>query len=97
MNIIDRIARMIDSEGAYSECYDGTGASAIKQPFSTRQKYFQARYEYLAIQIVDLFLGCERDDIRKDRITWEIDGWEKHGLPRERAERMLKEKFGIPK
>lgn len=54
MNIVEQVARMIDAEGAYAVGYPSTDPSAQPIPFTTRQKYFQAKYEHLAVEIVKL-------------------------------------------
>ena len=81
MNLVERIARMIDAEGAYYEAFNGTGPEAQKHDFTVRQKYFQANYELRAIEILNLLRPVGKDKIRNDLIEWEKFGWKRLGVP----------------
>ena len=80
MNLVEEIARMIDDEGAYSVASTGTdGGEPI--PFTTRQKYFQAKYECRAIELLKKIGGLTSTAIRTDLIEWEMRGWKGRGMP----------------
>lgn len=81
MNLVERIARIIDAEGAYAEAYDGTGGNARLHELTTRQKYFRAKYELKATQILKLVLSYNAETIKKMLIEFEMDGWRKLGIP----------------
>lgn len=83
MNIVETVARMIDAEGAYAKAFGGTDASSPAIPFTTRQKYFQAKYEMQAIEILKLAAGAGTDKIKADLIQFEKDGWKRLGVPLE--------------
>lgn len=80
MNLVEQIARIIDSEGAYSVAYDGTGPNAKQHPVTSRQEYFRAKYECDAIKILELINDYTDDKVRDDLIQWHKDGWEKLGF-----------------
>lgn len=79
-NLVERIARMIDAEGAYSTWMNSADADAKQHPFSTRQLYFQSSYELKAIEILKALAGVPLETIRADLIEWEKLGWERLGI-----------------
>ena len=97
-NLVEQIAKMIDTEGAYAVAYPSTAPSE-PIPFTTRQKYFQAKYELLAIEIVKMLMAIERVKIRSDIIAWEKAGWLRMGVPindpkfKEQADRIIEAKY----
>lgn len=99
MNLVEQIARMIDAEGAYTEWFDGTDEDAKPHPLTPRQKYFQAKYECQAIEILKLIGVMNKATIRSDLIEWEKMGWMRLGVPidrpdlKERAEEIIAGKY----
>lgn len=96
MRLVEEVARMIDQEGAYSEwCHtDGTPVEP-----TVRQKYFQAKYECIAIDILKLVLKKSASEIRGELILFEKEGWRRLGVPiddpriKDEADRIIAEKF----
>lgn len=82
LNIVERIARMIDAEGAYGMAFPGTNPAADPIPFTTRQKYFQADYELKAIHILKMLLsaGLATEEVREQLVAWEKHGWARLGI-----------------
>lgn len=78
MNLVEKIARMIDTEGAYSVWKTENGEDS---EFTTRQRYWQAKYECLAIDIIKTLMQVSAKDMREDLIAWEKQGWANLGLP----------------
>lgn len=97
-NLVEQIARMIDAEGAYAVGYPSTNPSQ-PIPFTVRQKYFQAKYECLAIEIVKMLMAIERAKMRSDLIAWEKAGWLRLGVPindpefKDQADRIIEAKY----
>lgn len=81
INLVDQIARIIDTEGAYSIAVDGTGPGAKMHPHTTRQKYWQAKYELLAIEILKRVGNYSRKEISEHLIEFEKAGWLRLGVP----------------
>lgn len=81
VNLVERIARMIDTEGAYAEAYDGTGEDARLHELTTRQKYFRAAYELKATQLLKMTLEYDAETIKKMLIEFEMSGWRELGVP----------------
>jgi len=81
MNLIEQIARKIDTEGAYSEWFDGTGLDAKKILPTTRQKYYRSRAEHLASEVAKIILEAGIERLRSDAENFEIECWGKLGLP----------------
>ena len=80
MNIVERVARTTDAEGAYSEWYDGTSAKTPIES-TTRQKYFRAKYECDAVAILKVALEMDPESIRADLVKFEVSGWGRLGIP----------------
>ena len=102
MNLVEQVARMIDSEGAYGIAYPDSSGTSSPIPFSIRQKYFQAKYECLAIDIIKRLMAARHAEMRTDLIAWEKDGWRRLGVPigdpkfKEDADRIIDAKYPIP-
>ena len=102
MNLVEQIARMIDREGAYGIGFNGTGPNAQPHPFTTRQKYWQATYELLAVEILKKLMATPKDEIRNSLIEFERSGWLRLGVPvddpqfKELADKTIADKYPIP-
>jgi hypothetical protein len=96
MNIVEKIARMVDREGAYSEWQDATGKIV---PPSIHQEYFQALYESLAVDLLKLFLTLNAKEVREELVEFEKNGWRKLGVPiddpriKKQADELIAAKF----
>jgi hypothetical protein len=96
VNLVEKIARMMDKEGAYSTGYPSTNPKTKPIPFSTRQKYWQSTYECIAIDILNLISSISKDQIKEDLIEWEKYNWERLGLSKEVIRNLhdiIKEKY----
>ena len=78
--LIDVIAKMIDSEGAFSANYTTTGLGSKPIPPSSRQKYFQAKYRHTAVKIVRLLLDRSHEDLIKELVSFEKNAWKELGV-----------------
>jgi len=86
MNLVEQVARMLDREGAYSVWYGTTSTDGKPLDFTTRQKYFQAVYEHLAVDILKFALNTGPSEIRKALVEFEKDGWRELGVPIDNAQ-----------
>lgn len=98
MNIVEQVARIIDSEGAYGVAYSDS-ACTQQIPFTTRQKYFQSKYEHLAVEIIKFIRRHDPQQVKDELIEFEKDGWRRLGVPiddpslRETADQTIREKY----
>lgn len=99
-NLIDEIARMLDSEGAFAEFFDLADPEAKPMPLTPRQKYFQARYRHLAVQILNRVLNLSHEEIREELIAFEKKLWKELGLDlikpeiKDMANKLIQDKYG---
>ena len=80
MNLVEQIARMIDAEGAYSEWYENTSDGIEPAEPTTRQKYYRAKYESKAVDILRTLMRHDQRSIRQALIDFEKEGWKKYGI-----------------
>lgn len=95
MNLIERIARLIDSEGAYGVAFSSTSENASPIPPSIRQKYFQSKYEHEATQIAKIILNAGPDKLRNDLVDFDVETWGKLGLPANCLRDMVEQKHAV--
>lgn len=81
MNLVEKIARMIDAEGAFGEYYDNTGLDSGPMPPTARQEYFRAHYRNKAVQILMVLASISADRIKADLIEFEKEGWRQLKFP----------------
>lgn len=99
-SLIDEIAKMLDSEGAFAEFFNLADPEAKPMPPTPRQKYFQARYRHLAVQILNRVLNLSHEKIREELIAFEKKLWKELGLDlnkpaiKDLAENMIEDKYG---
>ncbi len=99
-NLIDDLAKMLDSEGAFASFFDLADTEAKPMPPTSRQKYFQARYRHLAVKILNRVLNLSHDEIREELIAFEKKLWKELGLDlnkpaiKNMAEDLIKDKYG---
>lgn len=95
MNLVEQVARMLDDEGAFSVAYaDVSGKVAIA--LTTRQKYFQAKYEARAVELLKFISSMTKTAIKADLIEFEMQGWKRLGVPLERlpdARAIIEDKY----
>ncbi len=60
--LITRLARIIDTEGAYSKYYSSTSLES-ELPLTSRQKYFQSKYEIDILTILNFIKGMTKEQI----------------------------------
>lgn len=101
MNLVDQIARVIDKEGAFAVAFDSTGHDAKMHPHTTRQKYWQATYELMAVEILKRVRLYTHNEIRQHLIDFEKSGWLRLGVPvddpnfKELANKIIEEKYPL--
>lgn len=87
-NIVNRIAKLIDSEGAFAT-YKSTGdPDAPNDPYTTRQLYHQAKYRMQAIAVLEMVLPISRETIQQDIQKFTEDEWIRLGMPVSMAKEM---------
>ena len=81
MNIVEEAARLIDPGAFGPEWIRMSGHEDDSDALDrTRRAYMQSKALHIAAQI--LKLAVTSGDLRKQLITFERDGWEKLGIPR---------------
>jgi len=83
MNLVEQVARMLDDEGAYSVAY-GSTSGADPLPLSPRQKYFQAKYEARAVELLKFIGSMTKTAIKADLVEFEMQEWKRLGVLLER-------------
>lgn len=98
-NLVEQIAKMLDTEGAFAEFFDLTDPEAKPMPPTTRQKYFQARYKHTAVMILDMLLNISHDKIKEDLVEYEKRMWQELGLDlnkpeiKDMANKLIQDKY----
>lgn len=101
MNIVEEIARMIDCEGAYGERFDNTRPEAKPCEPTTRQKYWRARYDHIAVGVVKRLAMFRSDELKSQLVEFEKAGWRKLNVPiddpalKPSADRIIADKYGL--